>query len=167
MYPSGRVRCLIMVFTSSSTTQVKLRQRVDHGCTWWWDQGTRSRYPGNHSARDTRVGAKRLYPTGGSKASSASRVLLVMRTNPSDSLDASPKRSTFETRRFANGADPLEVGESRLRNGGIYWKWGRHRSGRRRSFARRSTASQRSAPSRQSGIVYRSPSWKVRTMQGP
>ena len=35
MYPSGRVRCLDKVSTSSSATQVKLRRRADHGCTWW------------------------------------------------------------------------------------------------------------------------------------
>ena len=33
-----------------------------------------------------------------------------MLTDPSESLDASPKRSTFETGRFAGGGDPLEGG---------------------------------------------------------
>ena len=33
-----------------------------------------------------------------------------MLTDPSDSLDASPKRSIFETGRFAGGADSLECG---------------------------------------------------------
>ena len=33
-----------------------------------------------------------------------------MLTDPSESLDASPKRSTFKTGRFAGGADPLEGG---------------------------------------------------------
>ena len=33
-----------------------------------------------------------------------------MLIDPSESLDASPKRSTFEAGRFAGGADPLEGG---------------------------------------------------------
>ena len=108
MYPSGRVRCLNKVSTSISTTQVKMRRRADHGCTCWWDQGTRPQHPGNHSARGTRFGGKRSYSAGGINAFSASRASLVMLTNPSESLDASPKRSTFEIRCFAGGADPLE-----------------------------------------------------------
>ena len=33
-----------------------------------------------------------------------------MLTDPSGSLDASPKRSTFETKRFAGGADSIDGG---------------------------------------------------------
>ena len=119
LYPFGRKWCLNKISTSSSATQVKLRRRADHGCKCWWDQDTRSRYPKNHSARGTRLGAKRSYSAGGSKAFSASRVPLVMLIDPSESLDASPKRSTIETRCFAGGGDPLESGgDTDLRRGG-------------------------------------------------
>ena len=150
MYPSSRVRCLNKVSTSSSATQVRLRRRADHGCTCWWDQGTRSRYPGNHSARGTRVGVKRSYCSGGSTAFSASCVLLVMLTDPSESLDASPKRTTFETRCFEGGADSLERGgDPDLGRRGVHWNRSRHRSSRRENIARRSTAPQQRARSRQ------------------
>ena len=120
MYPSGRVRCLNTVSTSSSATQDKLRRRTDHGCTCWWDQGTRSRYPGNHTARCTRVGDKRSYSAGESKAFSASRASLVMLTDPSESLDALPRIFTVETRCFAGGADTLESeGYPDLRRGNL------------------------------------------------
>ena len=38
------------------------------------------------------------------------RASLVMLNDPSESLDASPKRSTFKTGLLAGGADPLEGG---------------------------------------------------------
>ena len=62
-----------------------------------------------------------------------------MLADPSESLNASLKMSTFKTRGLAGGADslekggdpafgnPLELGQAPT--GGIYWNWGMHRLG--------------------------------------
>ena len=77
---------------------VKLTRQVDQGIVSVAERGIRLRYPGIHLSRGTMVGgrAENFYTVNSLLQESLG--LLLMLSKPSESLEGSPNRSTFDTK---------------------------------------------------------------------